>query len=100
MRLKAENSLARLSSVWSAVAVMAPIRRWRSPEGPWVLGASLRNQGLCDLSPDPPPTPGVGSFSDDEEELSKLLASPERASAVDLERLAHLLRLLSDQMTE
>ena len=34
------------------LAVMAPIRRCRSPEGPWVLGASLRNQGLCDLSPD------------------------------------------------
>lgn len=53
-----------------------------------------------DIYADPPPTPGVGSFSDDEEELTKLLASPERASAVDLERLAHLLRLLSDQMTE
>ncbi len=44
MRLKVENPLARPSSVWSAVAVMAAIRRCRSPEGPWVLGATLRKQ--------------------------------------------------------
>ena len=44
MRLKVENSLARPSSVWSAVAVMAAFRRCGSPEGPWVLGASLRKQ--------------------------------------------------------
>ena len=53
-----------------------------------------------DIYTDPPPTPGVGSFSDDEEELRKLLVSPERASAVDLERIAHLLLLLSDHMSE
>jgi hypothetical protein len=44
------------------------------------------------------PKPGVGSFSDDEEELMKMLANPERASSVDLERVAHLLRRLSDQL--
>lgn len=49
---------------------------------------------------DPPPTPGVGSFSDDEKELRKMLVSPERASAVDAERAAHLLLLLSDQMAD
>lgn len=44
------------------------------------------------------PKPAVGSFSDDEEELKKMLANPERASSVDLERVAHLLRRLSDQL--
>jgi len=44
------------------------------------------------------PKPGVGSFSDDAEQLAKLLADPSRASAVDLDRVAHLLRLLSDQL--
>lgn len=44
------------------------------------------------------PKPSVGSFSDDEEELQKMLAEPERASSVDLERVAHLLRRLSDQL--
>lgn len=46
------------------------------------------------------PAPAVGSFADDNDELRKLLADPERASAVDLERLAHLLLLLSDQLAE
>jgi hypothetical protein len=44
------------------------------------------------------PEPAVGSFSDDAEELNNLLSNPERASSVDLERVAHLLRLLSDQL--
>ena len=44
------------------------------------------------------PKPAVGSFSDDEEQLSEMLANPERASSVDLERAAHLLRRLSDQL--
>jgi hypothetical protein len=49
---------------------------------------------------DPPPTPSVGSFSDDEEELRKLIASPDRVSAVDFERVSHLLRLLSDKLAD
>jgi hypothetical protein len=44
------------------------------------------------------PEPSVGSFVDDEKELVKLLQDPSRASAVDLERLAHLLRVLSDAL--
>jgi hypothetical protein len=44
------------------------------------------------------PKLAVGSFSDDEEELKKMLADPARASSVDLERVAHLLRRLSDQL--
>jgi len=44
------------------------------------------------------PRLSVGSFSDDETELEKLLLEPDRASAVDLDRLAHLLRRLSDQI--
>jgi hypothetical protein len=44
------------------------------------------------------PKPGLGSFADDEGELAKLLQTPARASAVDLERVASLLRLLSDRL--
>ena len=44
------------------------------------------------------PKPAVGSFSDDEQELTKMLTDPSRASAVDFERVAHLLRALSDQL--
>lgn len=44
------------------------------------------------------PEPSVGSFADDEAELTKMLENPERASSVDLERVAHLLRRLSDQL--
>lgn len=44
------------------------------------------------------PVPVIGSFVDDVEELNKLLANPDRASALDLERLANVLRLLSDQL--
>lgn len=44
------------------------------------------------------PKPSVGSLRDDHEELVKLLHDPSRASAVDLERLAHLIRYLSDEL--
>ena len=44
------------------------------------------------------PKPSVGSLRDDHEELVKLRQDPSRASAVDLERLAHLLRYLSDEL--
>jgi hypothetical protein len=40
----------------------------------------------------------VGSLADDMDELKKLVANPDRASALDLERLGTLLRLLSDQL--
>lgn len=53
-----------------------------------------------DLYADPTPNPVVGSLIDDEAELMKLLSRPDRASAVDLERAAHLLLLLSDQVVE
>lgn len=53
-----------------------------------------------DFNVDVPPELGVGSFVDDAEELRKLLEDPARASAVDLERAAHLLLLLSDQLVE
>lgn len=46
------------------------------------------------------PVPAVGSFADDQHELNKVRMNPERASAVDFERAAHLLRLLSDQIVE
>jgi hypothetical protein len=42
------------------------------------------------------PAPAVGSFVDDFSELSKLRDEPSRANAVDLERLAHVLMLLSE----
>ena len=44
------------------------------------------------------PDPAVGSFADDEAQLLRMLDDPTRASAVDLERVAHLLRLLSDRL--
>jgi hypothetical protein len=44
------------------------------------------------------PKPSVGSFADDEAELSKLLSDPSRACSVDFDRVAHLLRLLSDTL--
>lgn len=46
------------------------------------------------------PNPSVGSLRDDHEELVKLLRDPSRASAVDLERLAHLLKYLSDELVK
>ena len=44
------------------------------------------------------PELAVGSFSDDVSELGKMLKNPARASAVDLERMSGLLKLLSDQL--
>ncbi len=41
----------------------------------------------------------VGSLWDDALELKNLLADPDRASAVDLDRVAALLRVLSDQLS-
>lgn len=45
------------------------------------------------------PKPGVGSLHDDIHELKRLLSDPERASAVDIDRLANVLHLLSLQLT-
>lgn len=45
------------------------------------------------------PKPGVGSLHDDIHELKRLLSEPERASAVDVDRLANVLHLLSLQLT-
>lgn len=58
---------------------------WNVPAPEWV-----------DMSKEPPLT--VGSLDDDLSELRKLLQEPERASSVDLERAAALLRLLSEQL--
>lgn len=44
------------------------------------------------------PEPAVGSLADDEATLYKLIEDPCRASSVDFERLAHLLRALSDEL--
>ena len=46
------------------------------------------------------PTPGVGSFCDDESGLTAMLQNPDRAGSVDFERVAHYLRLLSDQLSD
>ncbi|RKH06287.1 hypothetical protein D7V97_22725 [Corallococcus sp. CA053C] len=40
----------------------------------------------------------VGSLHDDAAELEKMLDAPERASAVDLDRVAAMLRAISDQI--
>lgn len=45
------------------------------------------------------PKPAVGSLHDDIAELKRLLTDPDRASSVDLDRLASILRLLSDHLT-
>lgn len=45
------------------------------------------------------PKLAVGSLDDDVSELIKLLNEPDRASAVDLERAAALLRLISDDLS-
>ena len=45
------------------------------------------------------PKLGVGSLEDDRSELRKLLAQPERASSVDLDRAAAMLRLLSEKIS-
>lgn len=44
------------------------------------------------------PEVGIGSFADDEAELRKLLADPARAAATDLDRVAHLLKLVSERI--
>jgi len=44
------------------------------------------------------PEPAVGSLSDDESMLSKLIDDPRRASSVDADRISHLLRALSDKL--
>ena len=44
------------------------------------------------------PALAVGSFSDDEQALHRLLLDPTRASSVDFDRAAHLLRLVSDRL--
>lgn len=46
------------------------------------------------------PEPVVGSLVDDVRELQSVLDSPDRASALDLERLGNLLRLLSNQIAD
>jgi len=51
------------------------------------------------LVADTEPKPGVGSLHDDIHELKRLLGDPERASAVDIDRLANVLHLLSLQLT-
>lgn len=45
------------------------------------------------------PKLAVGSLDDDVSELSKLLQEPGRASAVDFDRAAALLRLISDDLS-
>lgn len=45
------------------------------------------------------PKLAVGSLEDDVSELSKLLDNPDRASAVDLDRAAVLLRMISDDLS-
>jgi hypothetical protein len=45
-----------------------------------------------------PVTPAVGSLDDDMTELRKLLADPDRASAVDFDRIAAILKLLSAKL--
>ena len=42
---------------------------------------------------------GVGSMDDDLSELKKLLTDPHRASSVDFDRAATLLRLISDELS-
>ncbi len=42
---------------------------------------------------------GVGSVSDDEAELTRLIEDPGRFSGVDLERIAHLLCVVSDKLS-
>lgn len=45
------------------------------------------------------PKLAVGSLDDDVAELSKLLDEPDRASAVDLDRAAAVLHLISDDLS-
>lgn len=85
---KCVSILARLASERGVDEVTAP----PGSDGYWTITAPEWTQIYEE------PKPSVGSFSDDEEELRKMLANPERASAVDLERVAHILRRLSDQL--
>src|SRR5687768_15683262 len=45
------------------------------------------------------PDLGVGSLGDDLTQLEKLLVDPQRASSVDLDRAAAMLRLISDRLS-
>ncbi|AKF86108.1 hypothetical protein MFUL124B02_21520 [Myxococcus fulvus 124B02] len=45
------------------------------------------------------PELSVGSLDDDLAELHKLRAQPDRASSVDLDRAAAMLRLISDELS-
>lgn len=51
------------------------------------------------LTFDVEPTPAVGSLDDDQNELGRLLDNPSRATAVDIDRLAHLMMYLSDELS-
>lgn len=59
---------------------------WTMTSGEWLVA-------------DTEPKPGVGSLHDDIHQLKRLLSDPERASTVDLDRLANVLHLLSVQLT-
>lgn len=59
---------------------------WNVPSPEWV-----------DMTKQPQLT--VGSLDDDLVELNKLRTQPERASSVDFDRVAAMLRLLSDKLS-
>ena len=59
---------------------------WTLTSGEWLVA-------------DTDPKPGVGSLHDDIHELKRLLNEPHHASAVDVDRLANVLHLLSVQLT-
>ena len=59
---------------------------WSVPSPEWV-----------DMTKQPQLT--VGSLDDDLAELNKLRAEPERASSVDLDRAAAMLRLISEELS-
>jgi hypothetical protein len=89
------SELRQCVSLLLRVAEERGVTEIASPQdGYW----TVVSPGWRDVYVDPAPSPGVGSFSDDEDNLRELLLSPERASAVDLERASHLLRLLADQL--
>lgn len=58
---------------------------------------SVPSPEWTEISKDPELT--VGSLNDDLLELEKLLKEPERASSVDFDRVASVLRLLSDRLS-
>ena len=90
----------KISDLEKCFAILARFARERGieevsqpvPDGYWTITAPAWTRIYEE------PTPSVGSFSDDEEELKRLLEDPTRASSVDLERVAHLLCRLSDQL--